>query len=155
MVIFMQFNKNDKKGISPILATILMVAFTVAIAGFVAPWLSETTKAQTENAVNNSNSDCFYASIEANDVYFNSSGSNKLKFNIKNTGMNTLTVDKIRVNAENTSTVMFTNKYTLYGGDELPVSLQITSEILNISAVRIIPKECPRSAITIDETEIN
>ena len=151
----MQYNKNDKKGISPILATILMVAFTVGIAGFVAPWLSETTKTQTESAINNSNSDCFYASIEATDIYFNSSGTEKLKFNIKNTGTNTLTVNKIRVNAKNTSTVMFTNTYTLYGGDEIPVSLQITNDILNISAVRIIPKECPRSAITIEETEIN
>ena len=148
------FEKN-KKGISPILASILMVAFTVAIAGFVSSWMSQTTKTATENAVNNSDSDCIYAAIEANDAYFNSSGTEKLKFNLRNTGAKTLTVDKIRVNAKNTSTVMFTNKYTLYAGDELPVSLQITSEILNISYVRIIPKECPRSAVTIEETEIN
>ena len=150
------FNKN-KKGISPILASILMVAFTVAIAGFVSSWMSQTTKTATENAGNASDSvsNCLYASIEANDVYFNSSSTEKLKFDIRNTGTKTLTVDKIRVNAKNSSTVMFTEKYTLYAGDELPVSLQITSDILNISSVRIIPKECPNVAVTIEETEIN
>ena len=148
--------KKNKKGISPILATILMVAFTVAIAGFVSTWMNQTVKTQTENAVNNSDPGCTYASLEAVDIYFNSSGTEKLKFNLRNTGTRTLTVDKIRVVGENSNNTLFANVYDLYAGDELPVSLQIDSvEIDTIASVRIIPKQCPTISFTIDGSEIN
>ncbi len=145
-----------KKGISPILAGVLMIAFTIAIAGFVSSWMSQTAKTQTENAVNNSDPGCVYANLDARKIYFNSSGTEKLKFNLKNTGTRTLTVEKIRVMAENSNSTVFTNKYTLYAGDELPVSLQIDTDTIDtISAVRIIPTECPTVAFTIEGTEVN
>jgi len=148
--------KKARKGISPLLATVLMIAFTIAIGGFVSSWMSETAKHQTEIAVNNSDPGCVYASIDARNIYFNSSGTEKLKFDVRNTGTRTLTVNKIRVLAENANNTLFENTYTLYPGDELPVSLQIdTNTIDNISSVRIIPSQCPTKAITIEGTEIN
>jgi flagellin-like protein len=37
-----------QKGLSPLVAAVLIIAFTVAVAGLISSWLSTTTKQQTE-----------------------------------------------------------------------------------------------------------
>ncbi len=147
---------RKRTAMSTFLAMVLMVLFTMVVGGFIGSWMIDTAKTQTENAVNNSDAGCVYASINVRNIYYNASGTEKIKFTIENTGTRTLTINKIRVLADNSNSTLFESIYKAYPGDEIPVSEQIDSNIIDsISSIRVIPSECPTKAVTIKGTEIN
>lgn len=148
---------NKKRtAMSTFLAMVLMVLFTMVVGGFVGSWMIDTAKSQTENAINNSDAGCVYASINVRNIYYNASGTEKIRFTIENTGTRTLTIDKIRVIGNNSNSALFETVYKAYPGDEIPVIEQIDSmAIPQISSIRVIPSECPTKAVTIRGTEIN
>lgn len=148
---------NKKRtAMSTFLAMVLMVLFTMVVGGFVGSWMIDTAKSQTEHAVNNSDAGCVYASINVRNIYYNASGTEKIKFTIENTGTRTLTINKIRVIGNNSNSVLFETSYKAYPGDEIPVIEQIDSmAIPQISSIRVIPSECPTKSVTIRGIEIN
>ncbi|NOQ55399.1 MAG: hypothetical protein GQ477_01190 [Nanohaloarchaea archaeon] len=147
---------KKRPAMSTFLAMVLMVLFTMVVGGFVGSWMIDTAKTQTENAVNNSDAGCVYASINVRNIYYNASGTERIKFTIENTGTRTLTIDKIRVLGNNAQSILFESVYKVYPGDEIPVIEQIDSlAIPSISSIRVIPSECPTKAVTILGTEIN
>src|SRR3990170_3540411 len=65
------------KGISPLLAAVLLIAVTVAIATLVSGWIStvtRTTQVATENKTTEA-VDCAAASVVVDDVYVNDNGA--------------------------------------------------------------------------------
>ncbi|MBW6462268.1 MAG: hypothetical protein K0B07_04440 [DPANN group archaeon] len=148
---------NKKRtAMSTFLAMVLMVLFTMIVGGFVGSWMIDTAKSQTENAINNSDSGCVYASINVRNIYYNDSGTEKIRFTIENTGTRTLTINNIRVIGNNSNSALFESIYMVYPGDEIPVIEQIDSlAIPKISSIRVIPSECPTKAVTIQGYEIN
>src|SRR3989338_8508658 len=51
MEVYKMFNKKNKKGISPLIATVLIIGFTIVLAALVITWgtkLFQTTVSQTE-----------------------------------------------------------------------------------------------------------
>lgn len=60
------------KGISPLIATVLLIAFTVAVAGIVSLWVTSFAKTATQQTENKSLTQitCAYGAISLSDVNF-------------------------------------------------------------------------------------
>lgn len=148
-----------RKGVSPLIAVVLLIAFTLAIGGFLSSWLQNITHTQTDSATEYADAGCIYATFNAEDATYNASGDNKLIFDIGSTGTRDVYIKKITVTAPNTSRIDYTSPQnftgTISAGDEIGIALTIdTSIVPNISKVRIIPSDCPQNAAEIKNTEI-
>ncbi|MFH1126576.1 MAG: archaellin/type IV pilin N-terminal domain-containing protein [archaeon] len=148
-----------RKGVSPLIAVVLLIAFTLAIGGFLSSWLQEFTHEQTDLATENADAGCIYATFNAEDATYNASGSNKLIFDVKSTGTRDINIKQITVTALNMSRLSYTSPNNFSGtvnaGDEIGIVLTIDPAIIqNISRVRIIPSDCPNNADEIKREEI-
>lgn len=74
------------KAISPLIATVLLIAFTVAVGGILSLWLTTFTKSQTTIVGQRSETDlqCSYGAISISDLKY-SSGGRTLSGRIENT----------------------------------------------------------------------
>lgn len=90
-----------KKGISPIIATVLMIAFTVAVAGILSGWLTAftTTSTQTVKSQSDTELTCSYGGISIGSLRFS---GGYLSGNVDNT--RTVSLGGITVQ------IIFTNK---------------------------------------------
>ncbi len=75
------------KGISPLIASVLLIAFTVSIATIILGWFSGFVKTTTENVSSSTEQTmgCSVAGISIEHIYLNVSGSNASVV-VKNTG---------------------------------------------------------------------
>ena len=150
-----------RKGVSPLIAVVLLIAFTLAIGGFMSTWLQDLTRTQAEDASERASAGCVYATINADNVVFNTSGEEYLKLTITNAGTKNVYIDKIRVTGEDSNMTILNSTQMpasglLFSGDEVRYSFNLSGRgIANISYVRIIPTDCPQSAITIGGDEIS
>ena len=62
------------KGISPLIATVLLIAFTVAVAGIIATWITgfATTTSQTVSTQSNIEITCAYGAINIRSLKYSS-----------------------------------------------------------------------------------
>ncbi len=142
-----------KKGLSPLLSVVLLVAVTLSIGVFVSGWLSSTAKTQTEQVTANNDVTCNYASLNAQNAVFNQSGNNEIKFDITNTGTKDLTISKIRVTDNSSNTELLNTSYYLYAGDGYTIT-ETLSSLTDVYSIRIITSECPAGSLTIEDDEI-
>lgn len=75
------------KGISPLIATVLLIAFTVAVAGLLSTWLTGFTSQSTKQVSESSSTtlSCSYGGVSFGSLKF-SSGTSTIAGNIENTG---------------------------------------------------------------------
>lgn len=68
------------KGISPLIASILLIAFTVAVGGLLSVWFSTLTSSQTQTVQSSSESlaKCSSTSLSINEVRYVASGSSRI-----------------------------------------------------------------------------
>jgi len=83
---------NKQKGVSPLIAAVLLIAFTMAVAAILTAWLTTFTKEQTENVGNRSNQviSCSYAGIAIYDAVWDDT-NDRMLVSIANTGAIDLT----------------------------------------------------------------
>lgn len=148
-----------RKGVSPLIAVVLLIAFTMAIGGFLSSWLQELVHSQADTATENSDAGCIYATFNAEDATYNASGNNKLIFDIASTGTRDISIKQITITAMNMSRQVYTSPAnftgTITAGDEVGIVLNIDTAIIpNISRIRIIPYDCPQNADEIKRDEI-
>ena len=74
----MKQKMKQKKGISPLIAAVLLIAFTVAIATLIAGWFSTFTRSTTSAVTNKTNLavDCSSESISIKEVYVKTNSTN-------------------------------------------------------------------------------
>lgn len=99
------------KGISPMIATVLLIAFTLAIAGIFSGWLTSFTKSTSTTVQERSDTrvTCSYGGIALSNLEYNTTASNgNITGNIENTDI----VDLGDIDIE----IFFTNA-TRYLGD--------------------------------------
>ena len=67
------------KGISPLVATVLLIAFVVAVAGLVATWVNSFTRSQTELVGQQSTLSitCSYGNINMKNLVFQSASTRR------------------------------------------------------------------------------
>jgi flagellin-like protein len=75
------------KGISPIVATVLLIAFTVSVAGILSVWLTGFTQTTTETVSKKSSTEltCAYGGMSLSSLRF-SSAAGRISANIENSG---------------------------------------------------------------------
>ena len=112
-----------------------------------------------QTAVRNADATCAEVNIDSNSAMFNTSGDNKLLLKLKNAGTRNAIISTIRVTGENLNSTVYSHPAsftgTLNSGDEILVGLAInTTWIDSIATIRVIPADCPQSAISIKGSEI-
>lgn len=75
-----------RKGISPFMAVVLLVAFTLAVAGIFSGWITSFSRSTTETVQERSEEriECAYGGVALNDLTYNTTSGN-LTGNIENT----------------------------------------------------------------------
>ena len=97
-----------RKGVSPIIATVLLIAFTVGVAGIVSVWLTTFAKTSTENVEKESKEEltCVYGGIALSSLKF---ANGNISGNIENTrqiSIGSITLQIVYSNASiNTTTL--------------------------------------------------
>ncbi|UCG95410.1 MAG: hypothetical protein JSV92_05250 [archaeon] len=91
------------KGISPLIATILLIAFVIAVGGVLSGWLISFSRESTEEARVRGETDikCSYAGLYISDATCNSTDPGKLTLITENTGSEDLTDFSITVIYDN------------------------------------------------------
>lgn len=150
--------RHERKGISPLIASVLLIAFTLAIGAFFSTWLNGVAKQQTEGATENSKPECTYVNLNVQNATYTNS-TKMLALNVENTGTKSVILNKVKLfyndNAETYGN--FTAK-TIDGGDSTIVSFDNTttngSVRSDIKKLRIIT-DCPSSNIEYGGASVN
>ncbi|MCJ7478598.1 MAG: hypothetical protein MUP63_00275 [Candidatus Nanohaloarchaeota archaeon QJJ-7] len=76
-----------RKGVSPLIAAVLLIAFTMAVAAILTSWFTTFTEDQSQQLSNQSEQmiQCSYAGIDISNVAYDSENS-LTEFSIDNTG---------------------------------------------------------------------
>ena len=127
-----------EKGLSPLIATVLLIAFTFAVAGLVSLWITGFTKTSTNTVTENALSElvCSNARIALSDVLY---CSNRISGVITNTGRITLGNITMQEVFSNQSTQTF---YLCKGGATV-------STCTGASNLTLLPREVTAFNITI------
>lgn len=138
------------KGISPLIATILLIAFVIAVGGILSGWLISFTKERTEEARIRGETDikCSYASLYISDADWNSTDE-KLSLTVENTGSEDLSDFDVTVIYSNNSafTVEVGPSVTLSPGDvQIFYNDTGLSNCAQISQVILKSNTCPTDA---------
>ncbi len=143
------------KGVSPLIATVLLIAFTLSIAGLLGGWLSGLTKTQTETLEKSSQEtmNCTGSLINIVSVLCGNTtvgGQNSLRIVLANEGNNALygfsTFAQIGQNQYINSTGGPTSDSPLLPGDHATLEYYCGSICLDgsqIFKVRVSPSNCP------------
>lgn len=143
------------KGVSPLIATVLLIAFTLSIAGLIGGWLSGLTKKQTESLEKSSmeTMNCTGSLINIFNVVCSnttSTGPNKIMIAISNEGNNALYGFSSFAQIETTQYINNTGGPTLdsplYPGDHVVLEYEcgdLCGDGKVISKVRVSPTNCP------------
>lgn len=113
--------RKRKKGVSPLIAAVLLIAFTMAIAAILTAWISGFTVEQQEKAeISEEKIKCLYINLDIDPElsYFNGS---RFKTYIDNIGTEPAEITKIQI--------------WLSSGKE--VAKQINSTMIDISSVAV------------------
>lgn len=138
----------DRHGVSPLIAAVLLIAFTMAVAAILTAWVTTFTQEQTGQISNETGSQirCSFANIQILDADF---GGTSVTVAVTNTGDKDLT--NVSVTAFSGSNVLDVSgdRYI----DPLNVgqtkSTQVTSSGSNPDRVRVAALNCPAVTATV------
>lgn len=96
-------NFTRRKGVSPLIAAVLLIAFTMAIAAILTAWIASFTQEQRDNSkVFEKKISCAYSNIEIDDEYSKFDKVNNIFYAfITNTGADAITLTKVSAWADN------------------------------------------------------
>lgn len=148
------------KGISPLIAAVLLVAITVGISTLLASWLSTTSSDTATKLRNNTNVQlqCQYADIYVKNATYNCGGNcttgtqHTSEITVVNSGKKTLSIDRffLRNTSGDVTQLLLNETRTLNVGDALTVSntTRATCSGINnsIELVTLSSMECPSTA---------
>ncbi len=160
-----------KKGVSPLIAVVLLIAFTLAIGGFMSGWLHTVTQSQSEKAVESSKPDCFFVYLgTANEEWNRSSYIPKtLSIDVENTGTKNVDLLELTLVLDNGSTILYNVTTDLYlyentsryvnGNNTVLLKSNTFKQILLYdvnNSIRLvkITSDCPGKIITVKGDEI-
>ena len=143
-------NKNKKtsfaikKGIAPLLASVLLVAFTLAIGLFIATWFQNIVEDQAEGATSGSRADCIFVTLAMSNTNFTNINSTALgdyymTTLVENTGGKTANIIGIQI--------IYTDGSTTDG----TFYINKSGTVYNYGNITLIPNSI--KSITINNTE--
>ena len=143
---------KSMKGISPLIATVLLIAFVIAVAGVVAPWLTTFIRGRTEEVSESVEKLCRGPRIDfTSEDITNKSVENYILVRVDNTGIDKLEDFAVAaIGAEMVNTTKFlgviieSGRTHIFKADCSPPN--------NIVAVRVTPGNCP---MAVREVEVD
>ncbi len=111
--------QQKKKGISPLIASVLLIAFTLSIGAFLSTWLQDITKRQTTETIENSKPECQFAALNIQSAIFsNGTTPKKLRIDVENTGTKGVNINQIKIiYGDDTNTYAVFNRTAINAGD--------------------------------------
>lgn len=142
--------QSHKKGVSPLIASVLLIAFTLSIGAFMSTWLQDITKKQTSETVENSKPECQFASLNVQNVTFTNT-TTKLRIDVENTGTKSVAIRSIRIIYSNDSNAEANiTRTTINAGDSYTLVMYNTTDNSsireNIRKLRLVT-DCPNNNI--------
>ena len=104
--------RSTRKAVSPLIAAVLLIAFTMAIAAILTAWVTTFTKDKKEQSeIYEEKMKCSGANFKADPMFasFNSSGNEMFNVKLENIGFETVVVNKVFVTFENLVIPVFLN----------------------------------------------
>lgn len=114
--------KIHKKGISPIIAWVLILGFTIALGAIVTNWYLQQSKKTTESTLGTMEGEMECNDVKINVAFTQSASGCVLK--VSNTGM--LRIDSIRVNNKQMSYDKNPKEYRNYSNTDICSQTKIT-----------------------------
>lgn len=113
----MMFSQK-RKGVSPLIAAVLLIAFTMAIAAILTAWIAGFTQEQKDKSEEfEIKISCAYSNIEVDRDYAKWDDTNKIFYSyISNTGIDAITITKVETWVD--------------GKKQLPILLNKTNPLL-------------------------
>ncbi|MEW6063096.1 MAG: archaellin/type IV pilin N-terminal domain-containing protein [Nanoarchaeota archaeon] len=127
-----------KRGVSPLIATVLLIGFTIAIGVIVYLWYGNIVKEQAEkqSALSEIRSDCATGiAISVNDACLSS--GNILKVTVRNE--KNLLIHGIRVRLNGDISELKTEKEALNGLEEKQIDVRYNDEVGTINNIEVMP----------------
>ena len=138
-----------QKGISPLIATILLIAFVIAVGGILSGWLISFSKEKTDEAKTKGEAEikCSYSALRIMDADWNSTET-KLSLIIENRGTEDITDFRMVVIYNNNTAMTFkvTPSTTLSPGDIEVFYNSSISDCNKIDQVIFFSNTCPVDA---------
>ncbi len=140
---------SRKKGISPLIATVLLVAFTISVGIFLSRWAHNLAKTEAETVTNNANKNCAFANFQIDWANYYPL-KKQLVIKVVATGTQSIEIGDVEV-------INKTFYEKIYAPDEFvyPVTwinpgdarlIVIDNVIDNVTSVRISLKNCPQNS---------
>ncbi|RLF23567.1 MAG: hypothetical protein DRN15_05825 [Thermoprotei archaeon] len=120
---------NDKKGITPVVAIIILVAVAIAVSIAAAMWLIGLTGAYTKTE------EVRFTTAYARD--FDGDGTSEIRIIIKNTGTTSVTIDAVYVNDVPHSD-LYPSEATLYTDTTMGTTLSLPQTLNPGSTLEIV-----------------
>ena len=92
---------NFRKGISPMVATVLLIVFAIALGGIIFSWLTNYSSQTTQetSAASGELADCAKAGITIDAVYKHATANEVVKVDVRNTGQTETTPQTVTVSS--------------------------------------------------------
>ena len=142
----------SKKGISPLIAVVLLVAFTLAIGLILSRWTHNITKQQTNVVTEKAGQNCEYLSFNLGPIYFYPL-KRELIIRVTNAGDVDFSIAKIEIFNDTYAEKIYTpdefanNVSVFTPGDSKYIILKNT--IANVTEIRVIPNICQENFIVV------
>ncbi|MCD6403067.1 MAG: hypothetical protein J7K98_01920 [Candidatus Aenigmarchaeota archaeon] len=145
-----------KKGISPFIASVLLIAFTVAVAGIMSGWFTSFTKTSTETVEEHAEEEltCAYGGVKIYDVSYSSSTQRITGF-VKNTGTITLNNISVSIICSTGSSYKYSITNELDPGEEVYFNTSIGCPDINQLVKVIVLTSCPSVSDYVSSDEIS
>lgn len=135
-----------RKGISPLIAAVLLIAFTMAVAAILTAWVTTFTQ-DTTSEIGNESSRLVQCSFGGLSIYDVTAGSSQITVQVANTGTREFTRDVVVTATDSSGN---TNQSRISGGMETgdvvstTVGLSgVSNDLTDIDEVEVRSVECP------------
>ncbi len=143
---------RNRCGISPLLASVLLVVIVVGLAGFIGGWMKFIAKQQTEELADTSEIGCSYATINVDEVVY-SAAEKRMIVRVRASGTRSVNIDKVVVVNESYDIAVYRNGAnfslgTLSPGDIGYIVLDGVPP--SVKEVRVVPRRCGMNAVSVE-----
>jgi flagellin-like protein len=139
----MRTTRSGRKGVSPLIAAVLLIAFTMAVAAILTAWVTTFTQEQT-GAVENQSDQVIECSGGVIDVLDSDSNGNQLNITVANVG--TVGFDNLTVTVLSGGSVVGSNYINgLASGDTSFKQIDLSGAP---DKVRVASRNCPSVSVT-------
>ncbi|MFP4116171.1 MAG: archaellin/type IV pilin N-terminal domain-containing protein [Candidatus Aenigmatarchaeota archaeon] len=140
----MKFDVSEK-GISPLIAAVILIAFVIAVANFVGPWFLDYVEGRTEEVTERDDIDCAYAGLYIRGVQTNGNLTVEVE-NIKDTEISNFQTETTHVNGSISHQRPEGYNKTLRSGARRTFTVDPAWSLDNVTKIRFYSEDCPSDA---------